>query len=34
VSLGIEFGDVPTMQTLADGLKHALRSSGLKVVPV
>jgi rsbT co-antagonist protein RsbR len=33
VSLGIEFGDVPTMQTLADGLKHALKSSGLKVVP-
>jgi rsbT co-antagonist protein RsbR len=32
VSLGIEFGDVPTMQTLADGLKHALRRSGLKVV--
>jgi rsbT co-antagonist protein RsbR len=32
VSLGIEFGDVPTMQTLADGLKHALRKSGLKVV--
>ncbi len=33
VSLGIEFGDVLTKQTLADGLEHALRSSGLKVVP-
>lgn len=33
VSLGIEFGDVPTKQTLADGLAQALRSSGLKVVP-
>jgi rsbT co-antagonist protein RsbR len=33
VSLGIEFGDVPTKQTLADGLAHALGRSGLKVVP-
>jgi rsbT co-antagonist protein RsbR len=33
VSLGIEFGDVPTKQTLADGLAHALTRSGLKVVP-
>jgi rsbT co-antagonist protein RsbR len=32
VSLGIEFGDVPTKQTLADGLAHALSRSGLKVV--
>jgi rsbT co-antagonist protein RsbR len=32
VSLGIEFGDVPTKQTLADGLAHALDRSGLKVV--
>jgi rsbT co-antagonist protein RsbR len=32
VSLGIEFGDVPTKQTLADGLAHALTRSGLKVV--
>jgi rsbT co-antagonist protein RsbR len=34
VSLGIEFGDVPTKQTLADGLAHALSRSGLKVVSV
>ena len=34
VSLGIEFGDVLTKQTLADGLAHALSRSGLKVVPV
>jgi rsbT co-antagonist protein RsbR len=33
VSLGIEFGDVLTKQTLADGLAHALGRSGLKVVP-
>jgi len=33
VSLGIEFGDVLTKQTLADGLAHALSRSGLKVVP-
>jgi rsbT co-antagonist protein RsbR len=33
VSLGIEFGDVLTKQTLADGLAHALTRSGLKVVP-
>ena len=33
VSLGIEFGDVPTKQTLADGLAYALGRSGLKVVP-
>jgi rsbT co-antagonist protein RsbR len=33
VSLGIEFGDVPTKQTLADGLAHALSRNGLKVVP-
>jgi rsbT co-antagonist protein RsbR len=32
VSLGIEFGDVPTKQSLADGLAHALTRSGLKVV--
>ena len=33
VSLGIEFGDVLTKQTLADGLKHALDRCRLKVVP-
>jgi rsbT co-antagonist protein RsbR len=33
VSLGIEFGDVLTKQTLADGLAYALDRSGLKVVP-
>jgi rsbT co-antagonist protein RsbR len=33
VSLGIEFGDVLTKQTLANGLEHALQRSGLKVVP-
>jgi rsbT co-antagonist protein RsbR len=33
VSLGIEFGDVLTKQTLADGLAYALGRSGLKVVP-
>jgi rsbT co-antagonist protein RsbR len=33
VSLGIEFGDVLTKQTLADGLAYALTRSGLKVVP-
>jgi rsbT co-antagonist protein RsbR len=31
VSLGIEFGDVLTKQTLADGLAYALGRSGLKV---
>lgn len=33
VSLGIEFGDVLTKQTLADGLRYALDRCGLKVVP-
>jgi rsbT co-antagonist protein RsbR len=33
VSLGIEFGDVLTKQTLADGLAHALDRCKLKVVP-
>jgi rsbT co-antagonist protein RsbR len=33
VSLGIEFGDVLTKQTLADGLAYALDRSGQKVVP-
>jgi rsbT co-antagonist protein RsbR len=33
VSLGIEFGDVLTKQTLADGLAYALTRSGLKIVP-
>jgi rsbT co-antagonist protein RsbR len=32
VSLGIEFGDVLTKQSLADGLAYALDRSGLKVV--
>ena len=34
VALGIEFGDIATKATLADALALALRSSGLKVVPV
>jgi rsbT co-antagonist protein RsbR len=33
VSLGIEFGDIATKATLADALRHALRSAGLKVGP-
>jgi rsbT co-antagonist protein RsbR len=33
VSLGIEFGDVLTKQTLADGLAYALSRSGKKIVP-
>jgi rsbT co-antagonist protein RsbR len=33
VSLGIEFGDVPTKATLADALAIALTHAGLKVVP-
>jgi len=33
VSLGIEFGDIATKATLADALRHALQSAGLKVVP-
>lgn len=33
VSLGIEFGDVPTKATLADALAFALRSRGLTVGP-
>ena len=33
VSLGIEFGDIATKATLADALAHALRRTGLKVVP-
>ncbi len=32
VSLGIEFGDVPTKATLADALAYALKRSGRKVV--
>jgi rsbT co-antagonist protein RsbR len=33
VSLGIEFGDIPTKASLADALALALRQAGLKVVP-
>ncbi|RJQ75138.1 STAS domain-containing protein [Pseudonocardiaceae bacterium YIM PH 21723] len=32
VALGIEFGDITTKATLADALRHALRSDGLSVV--
>jgi len=32
VSLGIEFGDIPTKASLADALLHALRGSGVDVV--
>jgi rsbT co-antagonist protein RsbR len=33
VSLGIEFGDIPTKASLADALALALSQAGLKVVP-
>jgi rsbT co-antagonist protein RsbR len=32
VTLGIEFGDIPTKASLADALLHALRGSGVEVV--
>ena len=32
VTLGIEFGDIPTKASLADALLHALRASGVEVV--